>query len=121
MIVNSQRTETSRRYSAAVADGVSSWSKTGVDAGAYSSVLVTAARELMSDDTQVGMEGGVCQKVIEKAQEFAKVLQHSDQYLIAARSAQNCAILLKSITVVDVEGCASLLRVYPNVLHILQL
>ena len=35
--------------------------------------------------------------------------------------AQNCAILLKSITVVDVEGCASLLRVYPNVLHILQL
>jgi len=74
MIANSRDKGKSRRYSLAVADGVSSWSKAGVDAGAYSSVLVTTAREvLMSGDTEYVTEGSLSQKVIGKAQDSAKV------------------------------------------------
>jgi len=88
----------SGRQSAAVADGVSSWSKRGVDAGAYSSVLVTAAREflmsLSADKEEDGLGDRVAQNAIGRAHEAAKVpgsatfvvasLQHSTAVLDVA-------------------------------------
>lgn len=55
-----------------VADGVSGWSEKGVDAGAYSSVLVHGARQVATQRRHAG-EAFTAQDVMAEAQQMAKV------------------------------------------------